>query len=453
MGPETPLDPSTHPTTLWAGAVASAALASLFAAADAAMTALGPRKIAALIEASDGSKRKRLERFLVDPNRVLARWLVARVVATTMAALLVGAALGSMHWVFAVIATLALYGTLAEIATVVSRARAARAGPTLLGVLYPLEIAAVPFAAPLAALGDVLRRWATPERVFEEESAAMETEVEALVEDAQKAGELAPEPAELIKNVLDFKDVTVKDVMIPRIKVVALEIETPLDEVRARVRAEGHSRYPVYAGRIDNVVGILHAKDLFRAIEQNDERAKLRDLVRAPANLVPESQAVITVLREMRAKRQHLAIALDEFGGVAGIVTLEDVLEEIVGEIRDEHDQEEAPVQELGEGRFLADASIALDDLSTYLGAELEAEGDVGSLGGLVTHEAGRVPAVGDVIVHGGFEFTIRERDAKRVIRVEIGPAPVPPAPSSAPTKATSIPPRASQSPPSSGSS
>jgi CBS domain containing-hemolysin-like protein len=209
--------------------------------------------------------------------------------------------------------------------------------------------------------------------------------------------------------------------MVPRTRVSAIEVTRPIPEVLKIVASEGHSRFPVYRDKVDNIVGLLYAKDLFRILK--DVRLQSRpliDLVRAPVNFVPETQGVSSVLREMRSRRLHMAVVIDEFGGVSGIVTLEDILEVIVGEIRDEYDTEEAPIQDLGDGRLLVDAAVSVDDLSAYLGAKIPADGDYESLGGLLIHRAGKVPEIGTQIEAFEFFFIVREADEKRIIKVEI---------------------------------
>jgi CBS domain containing-hemolysin-like protein len=186
----------------------------------------------------------------------------------------------------------------------------------------------------------------------------------------------------------------------------------------------------VFRETLDNVVGLLYAKDLFAVVRDNAiGSTELKDLLRTPVLFVAESQPAASVLREMRARRLHLAIVSDEFGGTAGLVTLEDILEEIVGEIHDEYDAEaEAQIEDLGDGRFVADAAIPLADLAARIGRDLPADGDFESLGGLLVHRAGRVPAVGSTITLNGIKLIVREADETRVVKVEIVPAePEPP--------------------------
>jgi CBS domain containing-hemolysin-like protein len=209
--------------------------------------------------------------------------------------------------------------------------------------------------------------------------------------------------------------------MVPRTRVSAIEVSRPLPEVLKIVASEGHSRFPVYRDKVDNIVGLLYAKDLFRLLKDVKlQQRPLIDLVRAPVNFVPETQGVSSVLREMRSRRLHMAVVIDEFGGVSGIVTLEDILEVIVGEIRDEYDTEEAPIQDLGDGRLLVDAAVSVDDLSAYLGAKIPEDDDYESLGGLLVHRAGKVPSIGTQIEAFEFCFIVREADEKRIIKVEI---------------------------------
>jgi CBS domain containing-hemolysin-like protein len=420
----------------------AALVGSLAAGGDAAMNSLSAGKLAALHETTTGPLQARLGRYIENPSKVLGRWLVARVLMSTVTAVSicerVNETAAELRPIVAVAGSLLVLATLFEVTSAVARARAAELGPWLLWLLRPLEIAMVPLADPLSRLGRAIGHRLTVGISDDPKPRLAESEVEHLVDDAAKTGQIEAEPAEMIRNVLDFKDLTGLDVMVPRIKMTAIEVETPLTEILDLVTREGHSRYPVYAQRIDNVVGVLYAKDLFPLMRSDGlARTRLRDLMHAPVNFVPDGQRVSTILRDMRSRRQHLAILVDEFGGVSGLVTLEDLLERIVGDIRDEYDREEAPIQDIGQGRLLADASVSLADLSTYLGTEIEVDADVGSLGGLITHELGRVPSAGEQVSASGLEFIVRESDARRIIKVEIvlpPPSGLPAAPDAPPS-------------------
>jgi CBS domain containing-hemolysin-like protein len=228
--------------------------------------------------------------------------------------------------------------------------------------------------------------------------------------------------------------------MVPRTQVHAIEIDTPIAEVLRVIAESEHSRYPVYRENIDNVVGVLHAKDMLPHLSRGElEKVALPSLVRQPVVFVPESQPADSVLREMRVGKQHLAVVLDEFGGTSGILTLENLLEQIVGDIRDEHDVEEPPIVDLGEGKLLVDASVSIADLSRYLGAELPTDGDYHTLAGFVVAELGTVPEVGVRLSAFDLDFEVKEADERRVLRVEITRR-SPPAESILPRSAPRIP-------------
>jgi CBS domain containing-hemolysin-like protein len=407
-----------------AGALVCATLGSVFAAVDAALSSLNPARVSALHEESKGLAKDGLGRYLESPSSQQSRWLAGRVICMSLAAVLFAEALSAYvaHWALAplgALGALLTYGALAEIGITLARSRADDFAVRVLPFLRPFELLVLPLAAPLSALGRRAAHWLKPEGP--RDARLTETEVEWVVSEGQKHGALGQEPAEMIRNVLELKDLVARDVMVPRTRICAIEVTTPLPEVLRFVASEGHSRFPVYRDQVDNVIGLLYAKDLFRLLKDDKLlETPLGDLIRTPVNFVPEMQGVSSVLREMRARRLHMAVVIDEFGGVSGIVTLEDILEVIVGEIRDEYDTEEAPIQDLGDGRLLADAAVSVHDLSAYLGAEIPENGDYESLGGLLIQHAGKVPAVGARIEAFDLSFIVRDADEKRVAKVEI---------------------------------
>jgi CBS domain containing-hemolysin-like protein len=425
------LSPTLEPIVL---AVAAAAVGSLFASADAALTSLPEARLQALV---DQGGEPTFARFAADRLGVLSRWLVARVIALSIASILLARAveqdLGPMKSALvAVVVAVLTYATFAEILGTVARRRPEQVGRVALRLLQPLEWAVVPLAAPLAALGRWIGR-KVPEST-DADARLTETDLEWLVDKGEKAGAIEKEPATMIRNVLDFKHLTAKEVMIPRRRVSSIEASTPLTDVLEHVRIDGHSRYPVFRETLDNVVGLLYVKDLFDVVGAGKlAETKLEALIRKPVLFLAEAQPALSVLREMRSKRLHLAVVTDEFGGTGGIVTLEDIIEEIVGEIRDEYDTEDvALIQKLAEGRFVADAAIPLDELELHLGQKLPEDGAFESLGGLIVHRAGRVPEVGATVSLDGYELIVREADETRVVKVEIvraEPSLVPPPP------------------------
>ena len=408
-----------------ATAVTAAAVGSLFAAADAALTSLPEARLQVLADQQEGAEPG-FARYAADRLGLLSRWLVARVIALSIASILLERTLEQdlgplTASIVAVVIAVMTYATCAEILCTIGRRRPEEVGRLALRLLKPLEWAVLPVAMPLAILG----RWIgerVPESLSASDARLTETEVEWLVDQGEKAGALEKEPATMIRNVLDFKNLTAKEVMIPRRRVSSIEASTPLEEVLDHVRKDGHSRYPVYRESLDNVVGLLYVKDLFDVLGAGKiAETNLEDLIRKPVLFIAETQSALSMLREMRVKRLHLAIVSDEFGGTGGIVTLEDIIEEIVGDIRDEYDTEDiVQIQKLAEGRFVADAAIALADLEIHLGRKLPEDTTFESLGGLIIHRAGRVPEVGATISLDGYDLIVREADETRVVKVEI---------------------------------
>lgn len=398
------------------GGLLAAAIGSLFSGGDVALQALPEARLQSL------SEDPTFERYLADRQQIVSRWLVCRVIAIAIASALYadaarGLGLASIGLLVAVLGAVLTYGAFAEITGAVARGRPETTGALALRVLRLIEWVVIPLAAPLAALGRIVLR-----RVPDEPARSQritETEVEWMVNQGVQAGSIGGEPAEIIRNALDLGTTLAREVMVPRRKICTIDAGTSIDNALDIVAAEGHSRYPVYQGSIDQIIGLLYAKDIFRVVREKRIEQKLESIMRTGVLFVTETQLVAPILREMRAKHLHMAVVTDEFGGTSGIITLEDILEEIVGDIRDEHDTE-AQIEETPEGRVLADASVSLADLSAHLKREIPADGDFESLGGLLVHRAGRVPEVGATLELDGITFIVREADETRVVKVEI---------------------------------
>ncbi len=251
-----------------------------------------------------------------------------------------------------------------------------------------------------------------------------------LVEEAAQAPQVPGQVPELdrqeralIANVLRLRGTTADDVMIPRADIVAMRAEVTLDEAIDQLRREGHSRLPVYREELDNIVGMVHIKDVFAYVGRPDG-FKLESILRRPLLVAPQIP-VLDLLLQMRQARMHLALVVDEYGGIDGLVTIEDLVEQIVGDIADEHDEVQGPmVTERGDGSLDLDARLPVEDFEARLGpvlSEDEREADIDTVGGLVFTLAGRVPARGEVVGHpSGFEFRILEADARRIRRVRV---------------------------------
>jgi len=405
--------------------VAIGFIASLFATGDTALSALSEGRLQALKGGLTPTAR-RFRRYADHRGQVHARWLVARALGIGLATALLAEALddGSPPTFWSIlrpaVATVFTYGAFTAILEALAHRRPEEVSAWALRYLRPFEWAVWPLAEPLALVGRLVEARLPYRSKIDPQ--VTETEVEWVVREGERQGALDNEPAEMIRNVLDFKDLVVRDVMVPRRRVTGIPVGASLHEIIAIVSSEGHSRYPVFRETLDNVVGLLYVKDLFRVVEKRElATAKLDDLIRRHTLFAVETQPAASILREMRARSQHMAVVSDEFGGTSGVVTLEDVLEQIVGDIRDEYDAEvEAQVQNLGGGRYSADAAVSIDELSSHVGQQIPVDGAFESLGGLLVHQAGRVPAVGAVLVFAGFRFTVREADATHVVKVDI---------------------------------
>ncbi|MCA9531817.1 MAG: HlyC/CorC family transporter [Myxococcales bacterium] len=323
------------------------------------------------------------------------------------------------------------YAALAEVFAVLTTRRSSTMSLTLLRWLRPVEWLFFPVAAPLAWLAAAIGRL-IPETPAEQSDRVAHLAVEHFIDEGAEHGVIAAEHAELLRSALEFEDTIAREVMVPRTQVIGFDRETPIATVLGRVVESGHSRYPVYREQLDSVEGVLYAKDLFGVLQSGTpaDDIELRRVTRSQVFFVPETQKVSAVLREMQRRRSHMAIVVDEFGGTSGIVTLEDILEEIVGDIRDEHDVGDEPqVQECEPGRYLVDAGVSIADFEDLVGEEIpRQEGAFDTIGGMVIGLAGRVPSAGYRVRTGSFEVIVAESDERHVRRLEIVHEPFEPA-------------------------
>lgn len=247
-----------------------------------------------------------------------------------------------------------------------------------------------------------------------------EEEIRNLVVSAQAEGEIEEDEKDLIESVFEFGDRVAKEVMTPRVDLDALPVSSSPADAITLIEESGHSRIPLYQGTDDQIVGVIHAKDLLKA-QRSGQPVSLRGLMREPL-FVPENIGLQDLLAEMRSKRAQLAVIQDELGGTSGIVTVEDIIEELVGEIRDEYDDEEEQIQRTEEG-LLVDGRASLDDVAEELGTELASE-SFDTIGGYVFGLFGRQPAKGEAIQDSGFRFIVADTDGRRIHRLAIVEAP-----------------------------
>jgi len=244
-----------------------------------------------------------------------------------------------------------------------------------------------------------------------------EDEIKAMIVVGEESGVVAAEQRRMLHGIFDLSETRVRDVMIPRTEAVGIDVSANFDETLAIIRESRHSRFPVYSENLDKIVGVVHAKDVLDFIGRT-ENFSLRELCRDP-HYVPESKRIAVLLQSFRHNREHLAIVVDEYGGVEGIVTLEDVVEEIVGEIHDEHDEEEFDFRKLGDRHYLIDASLSVRDVNRRFDLSLPDE-HVTTLAGHLLQVMGRIPAEGDSCDENGIQFRVRRMEERRIEEIEM---------------------------------
>jgi putative hemolysin len=252
----------------------------------------------------------------------------------------------------------------------------------------------------------------------EERGFVSEEEVKHMLREGRAQGVFDQTEQELIHSVFEFTEASVKEVMIPRPRIQAIDVETPVEEVLAYIIETGKSRYPVYRNTLDEVLGILYDKDLFRLLAEK-KPIVLTEILR-PAFFAPETAQVSHLLKEMQKRRMPMALVVDEYGGLEGLVTIEDLIEEIVGEIRDEADREQRPVERLRDGSYLVDASINIRDLAEQHHLHFPESAEYETLAGFVLAQLQRIPRGGEIVTHQDWRLTIVDMEGRRIARVKV---------------------------------
>ncbi len=410
-------------------------LNGLFVAAEIALVTVRRSRIEQLIE--EGNRRAvRVRRVVEDPGRFLA---VIQLGITFIGFLASAFAAISLARVLAdAFGRLGLASDLATGAAVVVVTLLLSLFTIVFGELVPKSIAlahpdrvALLLAGPVDLLGRLLgplvavlagitRSVVRPFGIeVTKEARISAEELKLIVERGGEEGVLEAEEEQMIHAVIELGDRRLHEVMVPRPDIVALPASATIDEAVEVIVREGHSRIPVYEDSIDEIVGILYAKDLLPILKDGAERPPLRSLLRTPV-FVPESMPIDDLLHELQRRKVHLAIVLDEYGGTAGLVTIEDLLEEIVGEIQDEYDVEEPLVVRLSSDEARMDGRVAIEELEETFEVELDLEDrdEYDTLGGLIFHRLGELPEPGDRVVVGPLTMTVESTDGRRVGKV-----------------------------------
>jgi CBS domain containing-hemolysin-like protein len=291
-----------------------------------------------------------------------------------------------------------------------------RAALTVAPFVYVLT--RLPVLGPLARLLIGIGNVVTPGKGLKSGPFVSEDEIKAMVDEAERDDVIEEEEREMIHSIFEFGDTILREVMVPRPDMVAVPLETPLQEVLELILHSGFSRIPVYDGTIDEVVGLAYAKDVLSRLHDGQADKPLAEILR-PAPFMPESMRAAEGLREMRRRKSHMVIVIDEYGGTSGLVTLEDLLEEIVGEIADEYDREEPNVEPLPDGDYRVNARLGIDEVNELLDVELPST-EWDSIGGLLFNLVGGVPREGQEIEVQGLRLRAERVQGRRIGRVRI---------------------------------
>jgi CBS domain containing-hemolysin-like protein len=245
-----------------------------------------------------------------------------------------------------------------------------------------------------------------------------EEEIQELMNAGEEEGLINEEENEMIRAIFALRDTVVREIMVPRTDMAYVTVDATVREVLSSIIACGHSRIPVFDGSIDNIVGLVYAKDLLKYWGMDESAVVLKNILRPPY-FIPETKNLEELLHEFKKKRVHIAIVIDEYGGTSGLVTIEDLLEQIVGDIQDEYDLEEEWLVEEADGSVLVDARLPIEELEAHFGIEIERE-KFDTVGGLIFHLTGRIPAVGEEVTDGAIQLTVLEADARKISKVRI---------------------------------
>ena len=413
-----------EPAWLLAALVLPLLAIAFVAVAEVSLSAASRSRIRELL-ASGNQRAKLIDHMLADPARFLSTLLILKSLAFVAAGSMTVCLAMTLRWTDAgVSAAVGLVWLLLLAVQIIGRGWALRR-PEAVALTIARGVNLL--AAVLAPLSFLLRRLAamargdadevTPESVFLSEDG-----LRFLIHVGEGEGVIEEDEKQMIAGIFEFGETTVREIMVPRLDIVAMEVDAPLSQALDLIIANGHSRIPIYEENIDHLIGVLYAKDLLLCLRDGNHDTPVRQLQRR-AYFVPQSKKLDELFEEMQAQRIHMALAVDEYGGTAGLVTIEDLLEEIVGEIQDEYDSEEPQLKKLAPDIYVFNARYDIDEVFHLIEVDLSAAHEsFDTLGGFIYSQLGRVPEQGESILFKDWRFTVLSVDSRRIELVRVEP-------------------------------
>ena len=412
-------------------------LNAFFAASEVAIVTIGKARLKRLIE-EEVKVARTVERLAEDSSRFLAtmRVGVTLVRFSAVATAVITLTDPLQKWiaqvpiefiaqaslplaVFSVVITLAFF--MLSLGELLPKTLALqRAEPIALAAAYPIDLFAT-IVSPVVKVLIAISSAAV--HLFGSQPQGRipfitEEEIKTMVDAGEETGIIEEDEKEMIYSIFELGETMAREVMVPRIDIVAVESKTPVQQALDLILEKGHSRIPVYEETIDNIIGLLYAKDLLGQLRDGDATVALRDILR-PAYFIPETKKADELLQDLQQRKVHIAIVVDEYGGTAGLVTIEDLVEEIVGEIQDEYDAEEPFIEVVSDDEFIFNARVDLDDVNKLMNVELPSE-RCDTLGGFIYSQLGKVPKVGDEILFDGIKIAVLSVVGRRIKKVKV---------------------------------
>ncbi len=403
-------------------------LSGLFSASETALTAFKSTDLEE-IENINPKKAKLLKKWLTKPNEILTAILlgnnIVNILASSIATIVTMQILGSgpQSGNAVAIATVSMtvvvliFGEITP--KIVAKTYSRKVSSAVIGPIYLLSIIALPIIKLLMVVTKIISRMMGVD-IKHENLMITEEEIKSYINVGEAEGIIEEEEREMIHSIIEFGDTTAKEVMTPRTSVFMLDAESTIDEVWDEIIESGYSRIPVYGEDLDEILGILYVKDLMSLAKKGNTNIPVKNVLRE-AYFVPDTKSIVEILDEFRSKQVHMAIILDEYGGTVGVLTIEDLIEEIIGEIKDEYDlHEEDEIEKVGEFKYKVDARINIEDLNKELEIGIPESEDYESLGGYILDILGRVAEVDDIVSLDGVTMKVLEVDKTRVVKILI---------------------------------